>query len=73
MVSHASFLRINTLIFAIFAMVIAKVILTIVGNPSGTAATINPTQTINAVLTLGKTRWTSFKESTNAVKLENDN
>ena len=48
-VSHASFLVTKAFILAIFCIVIAKVIFIIVGSPSGTAATINATQTVNAV------------------------
>ena len=49
MVSQASFFVTKALIFAIFCIVKANVILIIVGNPSGTAATIKAIQTTNAV------------------------
>ena len=50
MVSHASFLVTSALILAILFIVTARVIFIRVGSPSGTAATINATQTVNAVL-----------------------
>ena len=48
-VSQASFFVTNAFILAIFCIVIARVIFIIVGNPSGTAATIKAIHTVNAV------------------------